>query len=296
MPRGDEDDRPRDIPLWVSGTPTVQSPTTGWDGVSVAGFQYPGSDVAVPAISDYLVVAYRRGVTDMHRRFDSGWTHADLVPGDVSLLTRAAESHWRWSNPIEVVHVYLSVAAIESVCTQVFERDIADIELRDLLKANDPAVYQATIMLATEAASGELGSRLLVESLSTQLIVRLLRSHAHTTFRDQPLLGALNYLQLRMVRDYVDAHIGQNMSLPDLAGLVSLSPYHFARQFKSAQGCSPHEYVLQQRVEHAQRLLWRTRLPIRDIAIDTGFYDQAHMTRVFTRRLGITPRQYRLAA
>jgi AraC family transcriptional regulator len=287
---------PSEIPLWVPGMPTVQSPAAGWDGVSVAGFQYPGSDVAVPAISDYLVVAYRRGVTDMHRRFDAGWSHAELVPGDVSLLTRAAESHWRWSNPIEVVRVYVTMESITSVCAQVFERNIADIELRDLLQANDPAVYQVATMLAAEAASGELGSRLLVESLSTQLIVRLLRSHASITFRDQRLVGSLSNLQLRIVRDYVAAHISEGMSLPDLAGLVSLSPFHFARQFRSAQGCSPHEFVLQQRVEYAQRLLRQSRLAIRDVASESGFYDQAHMTRLFSRRLGITPKQYRLAA
>lgn len=287
---------PSEIPLWVSGTATVQSPDMGWDGVSVSGYKYPGSDVAVPAISDYLVVAYRRGATAMHRRFDTRWSHAELVPGDVSLLTRASESHWRWPEPIEVVHVYLTVAAISSVCAQVFERDMADVELRDLLQANDPALYQAAILLAREAATGELGSRLLVESLSTQLIVHLLRRHANVTFHDHYVVGALNYRQVRMVRDYVAEHISESMSLRDLAGLVSLSPYHFARQFRSAQGCSPHEFVLGQRVEHAQRLLWRSRLAIRDIAADCGFCDQAHMTRVFKRRLGITPKQYRLAA
>lgn len=286
---------PSEIPLWVRGTATVQSPATGWNGISVSGFEYPGSDVAVPAISDYLVVAYRGGVTDMHRRFDGGWSHAALVPGDVSLLTRAAESHWRWSNPIEVIHVYLTVEAIASVCAQVFERDMADIELRDLLKANDPTVFQIATLLAAEASSGELGSRLLVESLSTQLIVRLLRSHTNVAFHDPRPMGALTGPQLRSVRDYVLAHLGTSMSLAELAALVSLSSYHFARQFRAAQGCSPYEYVLQQRIEYAKNQLCRTHLAIRDIAADSGFYDQAHMTRVFSRRLGITPKQFRLA-
>lgn len=286
---------PSEIPLWVSGSATVQSPDTGWDGVSVAGFQYPGSDVDVPAISDFLVVAYVGGVTDMHRRFDGPWSHADLVPGDVSLLTRAAQSHWRWSNPIEVVHVYLTEASITSVCADVFELDMAEVELRDQLKADDPAVHQAAMLLAAEADSGELGSRLLVESLSTQLIVRLLRSHANITFRDPHVAGSLSPPQVRLVRDHVADNISQSISLHDLAGLVSLSPYHFARCFRMSFGCSPHEFVLQQRVERAQRLLARSRSTIPDIAVDCGFYDQAHMTRVFVRRTGITPKRYRLA-
>jgi AraC family transcriptional regulator len=285
-----------EIPLWVYGKPTVQSPAAGWDGISVSGFQYPGSDVAVPAISEFLVVAYRRGVTDMHRRFDAGWSHASLVPGDVSLLTRAAESHWRWSNPIDVVHAYLTEAAIALVCAEVFERDVAEVDLRDLLSANDPGLYQTTMMLAAEAAAGEIGSRLLVESLSTQLIVRLLRGHANVVFVDPRPKGALSDRQMSAVQAYVTANISCSMSLRDLAGLVALSPYHFARQFRSAQGCSPHEFVLRHRVEHAQRLLCQTDLPLRDVAADSGFCDQAHMTRIFTRRLGVTPKQYRLAA
>ncbi|MDT3442939.1 MULTISPECIES: helix-turn-helix domain-containing protein [unclassified Pseudofrankia] len=281
---------------WVPGTLTVQSPEAGWDGISVRGYKYAGSDVPVPPMRDYMIVAYRRGATAMHRRFDSRWSYEDLAPGDVSLLTRASESHWRWPEPIEVVHLYLTQQAVSSVCGQVFDRDIGDVELRDLLKANDPAIHRTAMLIAAEAAAGGLGSRLLVESLSAQLIVHLIRRHADVTFRGRPTDGGLTCLQLRAVRDYVAAHIGESMSLAQLAACAALSPYHFARQFRVARGCSPHEFVLQQRVEHAQRLLSRSRMPIRDIALDCGFCDQSHMTRVFKRHLGVTPRQYRLAA
>lgn len=287
---------PSQLPLWVPGTLTVQSPEAGWDGISVRGYKYAESDVPVPPMRDYMIVAYRRGATAMHRRFDSRWSHEELAPGDVSLLTRASESHWRWPEPIEVVHVYLTQEAVSSVCSQVFDRDIADVELRDELKANDPAIHRTAMRIAAEAATGGIGSRLLVESLSTQLIVHILRRHAEVTFRDPSGDGGLNYLQLRMVRDHVTAHLVESISLGDLASSVSMSQYHFARQFRAATGRSPHDFVLQQRVEHAQRLLSHSRMALRDVAVNCGFCDQAHMTRVFRRRLGVTPRQYRLAA
>ncbi|WP_239377248.1 helix-turn-helix domain-containing protein [Frankia sp. Cj5] len=286
---------PSQLPLWVPGTLTVQSPEAGWDGISVRGYKYAGSDVPVPPMRDYMIVAYRCGATAMHRRFDSRWSHEDLAPGDVSLLTRASESHWRWPEPIEVVHLYLTQQAVSSVCGQVFDRDIGDVELRDVLKANDPAIHRTAMLIAAEAAAGGLGSRLLVESLSAQLIVHLIRRHADVTFRGLSADGGLTRHQLCAVRDYIAAHISESISLAELAACVALSPYHFARQFRVAHGCSPHEFLLQQRIEHAQRLLSRSRMPIRDIALDCGFCDQSHLTRVFKRHLGVTPRQYRLA-
>lgn len=287
---------PSQLPLWVPGQLTLQSPEAGWEGISVRGYKYAASDVPVPPMRDYMIVAYRRGATPMHRRFDSRWSHEDLVPGDVSLLTRASESHWRWPEAIEVVHLYLTQEAVSTVCAQVFDRDIDDVALRDILKADDPVIHRIAMQIAAEAATGGIGTRLLVESLSAQLIVRLIRRHAEVIFRSPGATGGLSPLQVQAIRDYVQDHIAENISLAQLAAAVSLSSYHFARQFRAATGYGPHEFVVCQRVERAKRLLSHSRMAICDIALDCGFCDQAHLTRVFKRRLGTTPRRYRVAA
>jgi AraC family transcriptional regulator len=284
---------PDELPTWVPGQLTVQSPGEGWQGVSVRGYRYAGSDVHVPPMRDYMIVAYRRGVTAMRRRIDGRWSTESLGPGDVSLLTRAAESDWVWPEGIEVVHVYLTQEELATTCRQMYEREIADIELEDVLKANDPAIHRVAMHIAAEAAHSDIGSPILIESLSCQLSVHILRRHAQVRFREQPADDALSPQQTRTVQDFIRAHLHESISLDDLARCVALSRYHFARRFRRTMGATPHEFVLGQRISRARLMLRRTRTPLREIASLCGFSDQSHMTRVFQQRLGITPGRYR---
>jgi AraC family transcriptional regulator len=285
--------RPEQLPTWVPGTLTVRSPDTGWDGVSVRGYRYAGSDVLVPPIRDFMIVAYRRGTTLMRRRVDRQWLSEQLAPGDVSLLTRAADSHWVWDNDIEVVHVYLTQHELAATCKQMYERDVQDVELHDEIRADDPAIHRTAMLIAQEAAHGGAGSGLLVESLSCQLAVHILRRHAHVLFRESHTHDGLTFRQERTVRDYVQEHLGENLTLDELAASVTLSRYHFARRFRASTGTTPHEYVLQQRVARAQTLLIRTNYPLLDIAVICGFADQSHFNRVFKKHTGVPPGHYR---
>ena len=284
---------PDQLPKWVPGHLTVHSPDVGWDGVSVRGYRYAGSDVEVPPLRDYLIVAYRRGQTPMRRRVDGEWIHETLGPGDVSLLTRAAESHWVWPADIEVVHVYLTQDELAHTCRQMYERDVQDVELHDVVKADDPAIHRTAMLIAHEAAQGAAGSRLMVDSLSCQLSVHILRRHANALFPESPGVNGLSFGQERTVRDYVDQHLQESIALEDLACTVGLSRYHFARRFRQSTRTTPHEFVLRQRVDRAKTLLHRTNTPLPDIACSCGFADQSHMTREFRKRVGVTPGRYR---
>ena len=284
---------PDQLPAWVPGWLTVHNPDAGWDGMSVRGYRYGPSDVVVPPLRDYAVVAYRRGVTPMRRRVDTTWTAEELRPGDVSLLTRAVGSHWVWPRDIEVVHVYLTQDELTATCRQMYERDVDDVELHDTVKAEDPAIYRTVEQIAHEAALGAAGSRLMVDSLSCQLAVQILRRHAHVLFRECGGSDGLTFEQHRAVRDYVHDHLAETVSLDDLAAVTGLSRFHFARKFRATIGTTPHAFVLQQRVERARTLLERTGTPIPDIAASCGFADQPHLTREFKKRVGVTPGRYR---
>ncbi|MGH8933273.1 MAG: AraC family transcriptional regulator [Egibacteraceae bacterium] len=230
---------PDQLPTWVPGHLTVRSPDEGWYGVSVRGYRYAGSDVEVPPMRDYMIVAYRHGATEMHRRIDGGWIDEQLGPGDVSLLTRAAESHWIWPRGIEVVHVYLTQEELANTCRQMYERDVQDVELRDEVKANDPAIHRTAMLIANEAAQGGAGSRLLVDALTCQLSVYILRRHAHVLFREPTGHDSLTFHQERIVHDYITEHLAERISLDELAATVALSRFHFARRFRQSFGASP---------------------------------------------------------
>jgi AraC family transcriptional regulator len=284
---------PDQLPAWVPGRLTVHNPDVGWDGLSVRGYRYGPSDVVVPPLRDYTIVAYRRGATPMRRCVSASWTAEDLRPGDVSLLTRAAESHWVWPGDIEVVHVYLTQDELAATCRQVYERDVEDVELHDTVKAEDPAIHRTVMQIAQEAAQGAAGSKLMVDALSCQLAVQLLRRHAHVLFRESGGSDGLTFAQDRAVRDHVQEHLAETISLDDLAAVAGLSRFAFVRRFRATTGTTAHAFVLQQRVERARTLLERTGTPLPEIAASCGFADQPHLTREFKKRIGVPPGRYR---
>ncbi len=107
--------------------------------------------------------------------------------------------------------------------------------------------------------------------------------------------GGLAPWQIRKVANYVETHLGRTLRNEDLAALVRLNPSHFGRAFRNSFGEPPHEYVIRRRVERAQGLMLSTGASLSDIALDCGLSDQSHLTRLFRRIVGETPRAWRRA-
>ena len=108
-----------------------------------------------------------------------------------------------------------------------------------------------------------------------------------------PARGGLPPRTFRRVREYVLAHLGEDISNRVLAQLAGFSDFYFARAFKRSAGVSPHRFVLQCRVERVKHLLVETDLPVAQIAIDAGFADQSHCSKYFRHFVGMPPSRFR---
>jgi AraC family transcriptional regulator len=107
------------------------------------------------------------------------------------------------------------------------------------------------------------------------------------------LRGGLSPAALRRVQLFVEANLGQPIRLNDLAARAALSPFHFARAFKTSAGMTPRAYVEQRRIDQAKRLLVDSTLSLAQISVDVGFGTQSRMTATFKRSTGFTPGEYR---
>jgi AraC family transcriptional regulator len=158
---------------------------------------------------------------------------------------------------------------------------------------HNPLLRDIVVTLAHEIENDGFADRILVESLGTALCVGVARCFVGRL--SLPTSKGLSPDRLRRVRDYIEAHLNDELSLGVLANVACLSPYHFSRSFKEATGLGPQRYVRQTRLERAKRLLYQTDQPLRQIALEAGFADQSHLTFVFRRELGTTPGRFRAA-
>ncbi|MCP1419154.1 AraC-like DNA-binding protein [Pseudomonas laurylsulfativorans] len=113
------------------------------------------------------------------------------------------------------------------------------------------------------------------------------------TILPETIPGSLSALQWSRVRDYCFSHIGERITLDDLAGLCGLGRFPFLKQFKRTVGMTPHAWLLRLRLERACGLLSRSGQPIIDVAHAVGFYDQSHFNRAFRQAFGVAPSRYR---
>ncbi|MEL6233495.1 MAG: AraC family transcriptional regulator [Pseudomonadota bacterium] len=93
--------------------------------------------------------------------------------------------------------------------------------------------------------------------------------------------------------DYMDAHLGEPITLRDLAGFAGLRPTRFAKAFRNAAGESPYQALMRRRLEAARFALMTGRASISEIAFAHGFSSQQHLTALFSGRFGIAPGAFR---
>lgn len=98
-----------------------------------------------------------------------------------------------------------------------------------------------------------------------------------------------------ILKEYLDNHIQQNVTLKELSELVFLSESQIVRIFKRDTGKTPHEYCLELKMEYGKRLLKNTRLMVREISEYLGFCDEHYFSYLFKQKTGNTPLTYRAA-
>jgi AraC family transcriptional regulator len=105
--------------------------------------------------------------------------------------------------------------------------------------------------------------------------------------------GGLAAWQAKRALDYIEGTLGSKIALRDMADSVALSPSYFSRAFKKSLGSSPMAYVAARRVERAKLMMTSTRGKLTEIALACGFADQSHLTKSFSRVVGMTPWRWR---
>ncbi len=281
----------------------LSSEEIGWEGLVARAYHEPmefegliAPDTDMPHISLVLLTG---GAMYMERRPVNGsWKGGIISPEELILMPGASvPSELRWkgltSKPMQTLHLYLSNDLLARTAEEMAGSDPARLALVGRAGFKDPLLTQIGLTLWRELEQQTPTGKLYAQTAAQMLAVHLLRHYTSVSVDIEEKSQGLTRQQVKRVTDFILAHLSQDLSLEALAQQAGFSSYHFARLFRQTMGESPHQFVLRQSVVRAQRLLKETDVPLAHIALESGFANQSHLTRIFKRHLGLTPRAYR---
>jgi AraC family transcriptional regulator len=167
--------------------------------------------------------------------------------------------------------------------------------IRYLAGLRDEAISQIALSILSELTDETAAGRMYVEAASLALAARIIHKYCDSASSavTAPASHQLDQTRVRRVLDYISAHVADEITLADLAGVACLSTFHFARMFTRAMGVPPHRYVSHVRLENAMADIVAGRLPLAEIASNARFSSQTSFARAFRRATGMTPGEYR---
>lgn len=171
----------------------------------------------------------------------------------------------------------------------------ARLDLRPTFAEGDAFIVQALHALARDVAEGGLLGKIYGESVGVALAAHLALHYAVAPSRMSGSLPGVADPRREHVRSFVLERLHEPLTLADMAELVGLDVYAFARWFKGAFGVPAHRYVLLARIERAKALLATSSIPLVDLALQCGFSSQSHLASTFRRFVGVSPKAYRAA-
>lgn len=268
--------------------------SSGWGNIYFEHHQQPKFDTPEHQGS-WHVIAYCPPFHVSGDRTGERWLDGKLKRearnvGDIAIIPAGISQRCNWNSLAQFTIVAIEPALLKQVGQDLVNPD--RIELIPHFMTEQDALIQGIVSaLRAELEFDQIGGYLLVDSLKITLAIHLLRKYCTTQPKLSSYADGLSPAKLQQVTEYINEHLNRDLKLIDLAAIAQISPYHFLRLFKHSMDVTPHQFILQQRIEKAKYLLQYGELSIAEIAIRVGFSDQSHLTRYFKRFVGLTPKQ-----
>ncbi|MBB4211362.1 AraC family transcriptional regulator [Rhodothalassium salexigens DSM 2132] len=263
--------------------------------VSVVRARHRAGEVNHPPTETYTLFTLVRGNLQSDVNFGDQEFDVNPRPGDMILAPPGVAVSAVNNGSHEVCALSIPVSLMNRAMAA--RRDGSKTDLTPLQERmhQDPVISQVMLSLwehgdalpGLSAKYLEHGANLIVARL-----VMMADDLAQPAKKPQTEAGG----RLDEVIAYIDANPGASLTLEELSRIAQCSPFHLARIFKQRAGQTVHQYVLERRIQRAKQLLVDPSLSIADIARETGFSSQSHLTAAFRRSVGSTPGAYRKAS
>jgi AraC family transcriptional regulator len=259
-------------------------------GGAVHSIRPPGSqEFHSPAHCFAVMLAHSPGLTgalasDRLQTFDA-------PAGLIAVNPAGIDSRLVWPAVRENIVVAISPESMQELAAQ--EYDCLDVELRASNQTVDRAALATAKLIRAELRQPERSNELYLDSLITVFGIHVLRNYSSVVKSGPQVKTGLSHRAASRIREYLHENFRRKITIAELAEICGLSPSHFAQAFSRTFGLPPYQYLLDRRLDFAEKLLLETEMPIAEVAFLSGFSSQSHLTSTMRTYRHTTPRQLR---
>ncbi|BDA70919.1 hypothetical protein CAL7716_050850 [Calothrix sp. PCC 7716] len=262
----------------------------GWDSLNLIYEIEPADETAEIELGmDFVCIALDNFCASF--MMDARWRRYEYAKGDIIIIpSTQVFPRTQLDRETPLLELFLNRDILRDAAANFGS---SDIELVRQLQVKDPLIEQMGLAMMAEVKICGASSRLYIETMTTALTVHLLKRYCSHRPEIKQYTDGLPKHKLNQVLEYIRTHLEADLTIQELATVVYTSPTYFASLFKQSMGVTPHQYVMQCRVEKAKQLLKQGDLTLVEIGLLVGFKNQSHFTRVFKQFTQFTPKVYR---
>ena len=256
----------------------------------------PGMSGSLKREDAFLVVVKLRDFPG-HKYWEDGRQAPvhDLRAGQVVLHDLKRDPVALLDKPYHSLHFYMPRAALNAIADDANAPRIGDLSYKPGAGVDDVMISSLRSTMLLALANPEQVSQLFVDQVMLAVGMHVAQTYGGMRPLSPRVRGGLAPWQVRRAKEILGAHLDGGIPLQEVARECHLSMSHFSRQFHRTTGLPPHKWLLTRRIEVAKEKLGDRRLSLSDVAVACGFADHSHLTRVFTRQVGVSPSTWRRA-
>ena len=274
------------VPSWD----VLSSSGTHWDSLTADIYDFKTSDTPELRSVNPGIALHLSSPTLIDLRLDGYRDTRVRVEGDLLVFPAGSSRQVQSKRPHRVLVIALHREALLRATCEMKAADAFELDAHPFLR--DAQIEHICHAILAEMDCDYASGPLYGDSLSLALCSRLL-SRVSSFAVDSGRRGGIAPHILHRVMEYIDSNLTEALRMEELADIASLSEYRFAHNFKTATGISPHQYVINQRIERAKRILRETDLSVVETAYSVGCQSLSRFNSLFRRQSGVTPSTYR---
>ena len=258
----------------------------------ICGPEHIGMKAAIPAEDTFIAALHLTEVAH-HELWSNGRPviSQGYAATSLRIVNLGAEFSSYVGSPHEALSFYIPRSALNNFTEEAGNRPVIDLHCTPGLI--DPVVAHLGAVLLPALERPAEASFLFIDHVALALVAHLSKRYGGVVRRETVRPRGLSRIQLQRAKEYLASNLSGDILVADVATACGLSRSHFIRSFRMTTGMTPHKWLQRRRVEQAKTLLLESSIATAEIAVVCGFADQSHLTRVFTRLVGLPPSAWR---